>query len=99
MRYVPTWRLGDSATQPLGDSVTWRLGDSNYEKLRFLASIYNRLGRLFLNENYCDLAIAKYRKALKYVEMIDEKPFKADLLKFLGNSYQLSNKPDSALYC
>ncbi|MBQ8760172.1 MAG: hypothetical protein IJZ06_01970, partial [Bacteroidales bacterium] len=70
----------------------------DYEKIRFLALTYTRLGRLFLNENYCDLAITKYRKALKYVEMIDEKPFKADLLKFLGNSYQLSNKADSALY-
>ena len=82
-------------------SVTLRLCDSNkedYEKIRFVALIYTRLGRLFLNENYCDLAIAKYSKALKYVEMIDEKIFKADLLKFLGNSCQLSNNADSALY-
>ena len=69
-----------------------------YEKIRFIALIYNRLGRLFLNENYCDLAITKYRKALKYVEIIDEKPFKAGVLKELGNSYQLANKLDSALY-
>ena len=85
----------------LCDSVTLRLCDSNkedYEKIRFVALIYTRLGRLFLNENYCDLAIAKYSKALKYVEMIDERSFKADLLKFLGNSYQLSNNADSALY-
>ena len=67
-------------------------------EIRFLALTYTRLGRLFLNENYCDLAITKYRKALKYVEMIGEKSFKVDLLKFLGNSYQLSNKLDSALY-
>ena len=84
----------------LCDSVTLRLCDSDedYEKIRFVALIYTRLGRLFLNENYCDLAIAKYSKALKYVEMIDEKIFKADLLKFLGNSCQLSNNADSALY-
>ena len=70
----------------------------DYEKIRFVSLIYTRLGRLFYNENYCDLAIIKYRKALKYVEIIDEVSFKADILKFLGNSYQLSSEPDSALY-
>ena len=70
----------------------------DYEKTRFVALIYTRLGRLFLNENYCDLAIIKYRKTLEYVEIIDEKPFKANVLKELGNSYHLSSEPDSALY-
>ncbi|MBQ8760115.1 MAG: tetratricopeptide repeat protein [Bacteroidales bacterium] len=70
----------------------------DYEKLRFIALIYNRLGRLFLNENYCDLAIVKYRKALKYFEILDDNGSKANVLKELGNSYQLANKPDSALY-
>ena len=70
----------------------------DYEKIRFVALIYTRLGRLFLNENYCDLAIIKYRKTLEYVEIIDEKPFKANVLKELGNSYHLSSEPDSALY-
>ena len=71
----------------------------DYEKIRFVALIYNRLGRLFLNENYCDLAITKYRKALKYNEIIDEKPYNANVLKELGNSYQLASITDSALYC
>ncbi|MBR5780894.1 MAG: hypothetical protein IKY27_02780 [Bacteroidales bacterium] len=85
----------------LCDSATLRLCDYNkedYEKIRFVALIYTRLGRLFLNENYCDLAIIKYRKTLEYVEIIDEKPFKANVLKELGNSYHLSSEPDSALY-
>ena len=98
--------LRDTKTQRrkgkgLCDYATLRLCDSNkedYEKIRFIALIYTRLGKLFLNENYCDLAITKYSKALKYVEMIDERSFMADILKFLGNSYQLSNKADSALY-
>ena len=93
-----TQQLSDSATQPLGDSVTRRLGDSNYETLRFLALTYTRLGRLFYNENYCDLAITKYRKALKYVDIIEDELAKANVLKELGNSYQLANKLDSALY-
>ena len=103
----PLWRLmaNDKRLKTKGkglcDSASLRLCDSNkedYEKIRFVALIYTRLGKLFLNENYCNLAIAKYSKALKYVEMIDEKNFKADLLKFLGNSYQLSINADSALY-
>ena len=93
-----TRRLGDSATQPLSNSVTQQLSNSSYEKLRFLALTYTRLGRLFYNENYCDLAITKYRKALKYVEILDNNDSKAYVLKELGNSYQLSNKPDTALY-
>ena len=97
----PQWRLmaNDKSLKTKGKGKG--LCDSNkedYEKIRFMALIYTRLGKLFLNENYCDLAITKYSKALKYVEMIDERSFMADILKFLGNSYQLSNKADSALY-
>ncbi|MBQ8222704.1 MAG: tetratricopeptide repeat protein, partial [Bacteroidales bacterium] len=87
-----------SEPQNLGDSVTQRLGDSNYEKLRFIALTYTRLGRLFLNENYCDHAITKYKNALKYAEILGNNDSKANILKELGNSYQLANKPDSALY-
>ena len=98
--------LRDTKTQrrkgkSLCDSTTLRLCDSNkedYEKIRFVALICNRLGRLFLNENYCDIAIIKYREALEYIEIIDENQFKANVLKELGNSYQLSNKLDTALY-
>ena len=70
----------------------------DYEKIRFIALICNRLGRLFNNENYCDLAILKYKKALGYVDLITDNSFKANLLKELGNSYQLSNNADTALY-
>jgi hypothetical protein len=98
-----TLRLCDSKGKgkSLCDSATLRLCDSNkedYEKIRFVALICNRLGRLFLNENYCDIAIIKYREALEYIEIIDENQFKANVLKELGNSYQLSNKLDTALY-
>ena len=70
----------------------------DYEKIRFVALICNRLGRLFYNESYCDLAIFKYKKALGYIEFLKDKQAEANVLKELGNSYQLSNKPDSALY-
>ena len=69
-----------------------------YEKIRFVALIYNRLGRLYNNEGFCDLAILKYKKALGYVDLINDNSFKANLLKELANSYQLTNKADSALY-
>ncbi len=83
----------------LCDSVTLRLCDSDedYEKIRFVALIYNRLGRLFYNESFCDLAIIKYRKAISYVKLIKDFSFEANLMKELANSYQLSNNADSAL--
>ena len=98
--------LRDTKTQrrkgkSLCDSATLRLCDSNkedYEKIRFIALIYNRLGRLFYNENYCDLAILKYKKALKYVDLINDNSYRSNLLKELGNSYQFINNADSALY-
>ena len=70
----------------------------DYEKIRFVALICNRLGRLFYNESYCDLAIIKYRKAIDYVNLIKDFSFEAILLKELANSYQLSNNADSALF-
>ena len=70
----------------------------DYEKIRFIALIYTRLGRLFYNENYCDLAISKHRKALKYVLLLGESKDAANTYKCLGNSYQLYDMPDSALY-
>ena len=93
--------LADSATQIPCYPETLRPCDLNkedYEKIRFLALTYTRLGRLFYNENYCDLSILKYKKALKCVDIIEEKPFKADIYKQLGNSYHLSSMYDSALY-
>ena len=70
----------------------------DYEKIRFLSLIYTRLGELFLSENYCDLAISKYRKALKYKLLLGENKAVANTYKCLGNSYQLYDMPDSALY-
>ena len=69
-----------------------------YEKIRFLSLTYNRLGRLFLNENYCDLAMLKYRKALKYYNIIDDTISISYTYKNIGNVYQLLDKTDSALY-
>ena len=93
--------LSDSATQIPCDPETLRPGDLNkedYEKIRFLSLIYTRLGELFLSENYCDLAITKYRKALKYVNLLGNNDYKSQMFKFLGNSYQHTDKHDSALY-
>ena len=75
-----------------------QLSNSSYEKLRSLSLIYTRLGELFYNENYCNLAIIKYREALKYELLLEENSFVANAYKCLGNSYQLYNMHDSALY-
>ena len=93
--------LSDSATQILCDRETLRpcdLNNEDYEKIRFLALTYTRLGRLFYDENYCDLAILKYKKALKHYNIINDTTFVSYSYKSLGNSYQLDGKYDSALY-
>ena len=84
----------------LCDSVTLRLCDSDedYEKIRFIALTYTRLGRLFYDENYCDLAMLKYKKALKYYNIIDDTISISYTYKNIGNVYQLLDKTDSALY-
>ena len=93
--------LSDSATQIPCDPETLRPCDLNkedYEKNRFLSLVYTRLGELFLSEDYCNLAISKYKKALKYVLLLGESKAVANTYKCLGNSYQLYDMPDSALY-
>ena len=93
--------LSDSATQIPCDPETLRPCDLNkedYEKIRFLALTYNRLGRLFYNENYCDLAILKYKKALNCLNIIKDSIPISYTYKNIGNVYQLLGKADSALY-
>jgi tetratricopeptide (TPR) repeat protein len=63
-----------------------------------VALIYTRLGRLFYNESYCDIAILQYNKALNYINILEDNFSKANILKSLGNTYQLSNKLDDALH-
>ncbi len=84
----------------LCDSVTLRLCDSDedYEKIRFVALIYTRLGQIFYNENYCDISISNYQKVLHYTNILENDLLIAITLKNIGNSYLLLNNADSALY-
>ena len=91
-------RLRDTKTQRRKAKINCNLNKDNYEKIRFVALIYTRLGQLFYNENYCDLAIIKYNKALKYIDFLGEDYSKANVLKSLGNAYQLSNQRENALH-
>ena len=68
------------------------------EQTRFLYLIYTRLGELFLNENYCDIAIVKFRQALKYARKLNNDNSVAIILKYIGNVYHLTGEVDSALY-
>ena len=103
----PLWRLmandkrQKTKEKTLCDSVTLCLCDSDedYEKIRFVALIYTRLGRLFLNENYSNLALIKYKNALKYYNIINDTMYVSYTYKSLGNVCQLNGKLDSALYC
>ena len=69
----------------------------DYEKIRFVSLIYTRLGHLFYNENYCDIAISNYQKALHYTNVLENDFSIAQTLKNIGNSYLLLNNADSAL--
>ena len=68
------------------------------EQTRFLYLIYTRLGELFFNEQYCDIAIVKFRLALKYALQLNNDNSVARILKFIGSVYQLTGEVDSALY-
>ena len=68
------------------------------EQTRFLFLTYTRLGELFLNEHYCDIAIVKFKYAYKYAQQLGNNNSIARVLKFIGNAYQLANEVDSALY-
>ena len=83
----------------LCDSVTLRLCDSDddYEKIRFVALIYTRLGKIFLNESCCNLAIVNYKNALLFSNELEDNMFKSNTMKYIGNAYQLYSKQDSAL--
>ena len=58
-------RLRDTKTHRRKAKINCNLNKDDYEKIRFVALIYTRLGQLFYNENYCDLAIIKYKKSTK----------------------------------
>lgn len=83
-------------TADAGSSDT--INPQEYEKIRFIALIYNRLGRLFYNAGYCDLAIIQYKNALIYLGLIEEIDSQSYIFKELGNTYHLYGKADSALY-
>lgn len=68
------------------------------EQTRFLYLIYTRLGELFLNEHYCDIAIVKFRQALKYARKLNNDYSVAIILKYIGSVYQFTGEVDSALY-
>ena len=69
------------------------------EQTRFLFLTYTRLGELFFNEQYCDIAIVKFRQALKYAHQLNNSNSIANVLKLMGNTYHLAGDIDSALYC
>ena len=68
------------------------------EQTRFLFLTYTRLGELFFNEQYCDIAIVKFRQALKYAHQLNNSNSIAYELKLIGNTCQLAGDIDSALY-
>lgn len=70
----------------------------NQEQTRFIFLTYTRLGELFLDEDYCDIAIEKFRMALKYAISLNNNNSISRTLKLIGSTYHLAGKVDNALY-
>ena len=70
----------------------------DYEQTRFIFLTYTRLGELFLNEQYCDIAFVKFKHALKYAKLLDNNGYITNTLKFIGTTYNFKLQEDSALF-
>ena len=88
-------RHKDAKTQRRKTKINYN--KDNYEKIRFVALIYTRLGEVFYDVNFCDISIVNYKKAFHFYKIIDNNLSEARSLKCIGNAYQLSNNNDSAL--
>jgi hypothetical protein len=89
-------RLRDTKTQRRKTKIN--CNKDYYEKIRFVALIYTRLGKLYLDESYCIKSIENYEKALHICKCINNNLSIAQTLKHIGFAYQSLNKTDSALY-
>lgn len=69
----------------------------DYEKIRFLAMINMRLGELLYNNHHFDMAITTFLESLKHVRKINDHEFESIILKYIGNTYYVSDNIDSAL--
>ncbi len=72
---------------------------SDYEKRKFVAMINMRLGELMYNNHLFDMAITTFLESLKHVREINDHEFESIILKYIGNTYYVSDNIDSALNC
>ena len=70
--------------------------DMDYDKTRFMALIYSRLGALFLFEIEDEKACSFYKKSLYYFEKINDTVAVAQFLRSIGDGYLLVKEFDSA---
>ena len=93
--------LSDSATQIPCDPETLRPCDLNkedYEKIRFLALIYTRLGELFHNEGCTSIAKDAYKKCINIFISLNDSIAFANYYKQLGDIYIIEDNYDSSLF-
>ena len=93
--------LSDSATQIPCDPETLRPCDLNkedYEKIRFLALIYTRLGELFHNEGCTSIAKDAYKKCINIFISLNYSIAFANYYKQLGDIYIIEDNYDSSLF-
>ena len=69
----------------------------DYERIRFTAIIYTRLGELYYNNNYYELATTLFINALNFSQSINDSLFESIILKYIGNTYHITNDINNAL--
>ena len=72
--------------------------DLNYEKNRFIALIYTRLGTLYSNEYYFDIALDYYHNSYFYFKYIGDTTSYLYSSARIGKSYQSINEMENAKF-
>ena len=70
----------------------------DYEKIRFLALIYTRLGELFHNEGCTSIAKDAYKKCINIFISLNDSIAFANYYKQLGDIYIIEDNYDSSLF-
>ncbi|MBP9995345.1 MAG: hypothetical protein KBT67_10520, partial [bacterium] len=96
--YLKAADIMEAAFPEIEKAAKKGMTNNDYEKAMFVGLIYNRIGDLMFAEYYHEQAADNYKTALDYARRTGRNRSVAILLKKMGDSYNLGNMPDSAMY-
>ena len=96
--YLKAADIMEAAFPEIAKAARKGMTNNDYEKAMFVGLIYNRIGDLMFAEYYHEQAADNYKTALDYARRTGRNRSVAILLKKMGDSYNLGNMPDSAMY-